>query len=422
MTGASSPPDGSRPLALLSAPGSRGDVNPMVAIGRELKRRGYDVAISLAEPYVEVAENAGLQAHSAIDRATFDAMLGDKRVWNFVFGMRRVLSAVAAEYAEPHVEWIRSLYRPGRTVLVSHPLDFGSRVFRDLEPNCPLVDIHLAPVMLRTKEDPPQLTPAGVGPGRMRATFDLTYWIADRLILDQILGKPINRLRVRLGLPSVKRLMHQWWLSPDAVVAMYPDWFAPATKGFLPQLHHTGFPLQDFSEVSFEAPSDQPVVFTGGTANRHSRAFFDGAKNACVKLGVPGILLASHEECFPTDLPDGVRPMHYAPLGKLLPHCRAIVHHGGIGTTSQALACGVPQLIRPMAFDQFDNAAKVCALNAGRRLRRDKDLESTLRSLLGDDSIRATLAELTDRSDLGAGAVNAVDTIERVTNDANDKL
>ncbi|MEL6108086.1 MAG: nucleotide disphospho-sugar-binding domain-containing protein [Planctomycetota bacterium] len=413
---------GSKPLALLSAPGSRGDVNPMVAIGRELTRRGFDVAISLAEPYVEVAENAGLQAHSSIDRTTFDTMLGDKRVWNFVFGMRRVLSAVAAEYAAPHVEWIRSLYRPGRTVLVSHPLDFGSRVFRDLEPNCPLVGIHLAPVMLRTKEDPPHLTPWGFGPGRTRATFDLSYWIADRLVLDRILGKPINRLRRRLGLPSVRRLMHEWWLSPDAVLAMYPDWFAPATKGFLPQLHHAGFPLEDVSDVEFDAPSNRPVVFTGGTANRHSRAFFERAQNVCVKLNVPGILLASHEDCFPSKLADCMRTMRYAPLGKLLPHCRAIVHHGGIGTTSQALACGVPQSVRPMAFDQFDNAAKVIALDAGKRLRRDEDLKSDLGALLKDKTIEASLTELSQRSSLGAGAINAADRIERVLNAANGKF
>jgi len=49
--------DSSKPLAILSAPGSRGDVNPMVAMGRELIGSGFDVAISVAEPYAKVIMN-----------------------------------------------------------------------------------------------------------------------------------------------------------------------------------------------------------------------------------------------------------------------------------------------------------------------------------------------------------------------------
>ncbi|MEE2780612.1 MAG: nucleotide disphospho-sugar-binding domain-containing protein, partial [Planctomycetota bacterium] len=53
------------------------------------------------------------------------------------------------------------------------------------------------------------------------------------------------------------------------------------------------------------------------------------------------------------------------PLSQLLPHAAALVHHGGIGTTSQALATGIPQLIMPMAFDQPDNADRVQRLGVG---------------------------------------------------------
>jgi len=65
-----------------------------------------------------------------------------------------------------------------------------------------------------------------------------------------------------------------------------------------------------------------------------------------------------------------------------LPHCAAIVHHGGIGTTSQALAAGIPQLIRPMAFDQFDNANRIEKLGCGRWLRNDRNLANELQQIL----------------------------------------
>jgi rhamnosyltransferase subunit B len=54
----------------------------------------------------------------------------------------------------------------------------------------------------------------------------------------------------------------------------------------------------------------------------------------------------------------------------LLPQVAALVHHGGIGTTAAALAAGIPQLIAPFAFDQFDNAARTVRLGVGQSSAR----------------------------------------------------
>ena len=56
----------------------------------------------------------------------------------------------------------------------------------------------------------------------------------------------------------------------------------------------------------------------------------------------------------------------------MLPRAAALVHHGGIGTTSQALAAGCPQLIMPMAHDQRDNAHHVADLRAGDWIKRSR--------------------------------------------------
>ena len=68
---------------------------------------------------------------------------------------------------------------------------------------------------------------------------------------------------------------------------------------------------------------------------------------------------------FPPQLPRRVVTARYAPFSKLLPGAAAIVHHGGVGTTSQALRAGIPQVVVPMAFDQFDNAQRVYNLSCG---------------------------------------------------------
>ncbi len=64
-------------------------------------------------------------------------------------------------------------------------------------------------------------------------------------------------------------------------------------------------------------------------------------------LGARGIFLTSKKEDIPEKLPKTIKPFSFLPLGKILPSCKAIVHHGGIGTLGQALKAGIPQLLRP---------------------------------------------------------------------------
>ena len=75
------------------------------------------------------------------------------------------------------------------------------------------------------------------------------------------------------------------------------------------------------------------------------------------------------------------------------------MHHGGIGTTAEALRAGVPQVIVALAYDQFDNAARVEALGAGALVgggaagARPRALAAALRRLLADDAVRAGCAQ-----------------------------
>ena len=68
------------------------------------------------------------------------------------------------------------------------------------------------------------------------------------------------------------------------------------------------------------------------------------------------IFLSRHREHIPANLPPTIRHFDFIPFSQLLPHASALVHHGGIGSCSQALASGVRQVIMPMAHDQPDAA------------------------------------------------------------------
>ena len=107
----------------------------------------------------------------------------------------------------------------------------------------------------------------------------------------------------------------------------------------------------------------------------------------------------------------------YVPHSALLPRAAAVVHHGGIGTSAQALRAGVPQLVVPFFADQHDNAARLGRLGVARSLRRGRydaaRAAGRLRALAGGAHAGA-VARAADRiaGEDGAGAAAAV--IERV--------
>ena len=105
---------------------------------------------------------------------------------------------------------------------------------------------------------------------------------------------------------------------------------------------------------------------------KHANQFFLDCIGACQKLGRLGILLTQHPEQLPDEIPQDIRYYAYLPFSQVLPHAVALVHHGCTGTTAQAIATGIPQVIRPMAHDQPDTAARVEKLGIGVALNPDK--------------------------------------------------
>ncbi|HTL30525.1 MAG TPA: nucleotide disphospho-sugar-binding domain-containing protein, partial [Tepidisphaeraceae bacterium] len=241
--------------------------------------------------------------------------------------------------------------------------------------NFPLASVHLAPSIFRSVEDPPAI--AG-GPPRIAPKFIHRFvnWFGDHFVVDPSIGPRLNELRKELGLAPVKGIFRDYWHSPDCVIGMFPDWYAHSQRDWPKQTILTGFPLFDESGLNDLSPGvldflragEPPVVFTPGSAMWQGKHFFRASIEACRRIHRRGILLTRHAEQIPKNLPDGIIHVPYAPFSQLLPHAAALVHHGGVGTSAQAMRAGVRQLVTPMAHDQFDNAARMKRLGVARVL------------------------------------------------------
>jgi rhamnosyltransferase subunit B len=355
---------------VLTPVGSAGDVHPFVGIGRGLAARGHDVVVVTAAPFEAAVTGAGLAFHPAATAAEFDAVSRHPDLWHPVRGLRLLLREIGSHLRTAYAA-LQELCEPGRTVLVGHSLSLSNRVFEEIH-GVPAATLHLAPSIFRSDYLQPAHAPGRDGSAWPRWLKRTAWWAADRLLMDPPIVPALNAWRRELGLAPVDRVFRHWLHSPQRVIGLFPDWFAPPQPDWPAALRLTGFPLYDESDrhaVSVEVQrfldaGDPPVVCTPGSANQTGGAFFRAVLGACERLGRRAILLTRYPQQLP-DLPPSALHGAYVPLSALLPRSAALVHHGGIGTLAQGLAAGVPQVTMPMGFDQPDNATRLERLGVG---------------------------------------------------------
>jgi len=295
-------------------------------------------------------------------------------------------------------------YVPGRTVALTSALGFAGRCAQE-KLGIPLISIDLQPMVMWSKYESPII------PGLVTWAppwFKQMQFQLGMMFLNRLLGPRINPFRAQLGLKPVKDF-YQWIHSPLAVIGLYPDWYATPQRDWPSQMRLTQFPLwneQDGEPLPedverFLTAGSPPIVFTPGSANAHGRAFFVEAAEACRRMSRRGMLFTRFPESLPRALPEGVEHFTYAPFTSLLRRTAAISHHGGIGTTSAALAAGIPQLIMPLAHDQPDNLARLKRMQVGDGLvpkkYRAAAVAEKLSRLISSPEVQASCAEVAKR-------------------------
>ncbi|HTU18473.1 MAG TPA: glycosyltransferase [Gemmataceae bacterium] len=355
---------------LLVSMGSMGDLLPFIALGRALRARGHDVTVLSNGYFRDMAEKEALRFVEVCPAEEHVNRTRQRSGWSFwrsfkegggnlLEDMPRVYEAIATHYV------------PGETVVAAAGLMFGARIAQE-KLGVPLATVHLSPLCFRSVHDEiawPRWMPLAV----RQAIFG-----AIERGIDRLFGVAINAFRSRLGLPPAVRILSDWWNSPQLVLGLFPDWLSPAQKDWPANTLLTGPPLYDsfqpFTQEceleAFLSAGAPPLVFSHSSATENAQRFFVDSVAVAQSLGCRAVLLAPHGEQIPRPLPDGVCQLPYVPHSLLLPRASALVHHGGIGTSLQALAAGIPQLIVPIFLDQPDNGRRLERLGVAATVRR----------------------------------------------------
>lgn len=411
---------------LLATLGSYGDVNPYLALGRELKRRGHSVVLSTSSFYRADAEREGLDfapmrpeadpADKALMAALMDPRSGSETV---VRGF--VMPAVRDSYED-----LEKAAR-GADLLVSHMLTYAVPLLAE-KTGRPWVSTVLQPLLFFSPHDPPVVPNAPwLAALRPFGPAVNSAWIAAAKVVSRGWAAPVRALRRDLGLPPGPDPLFHGHVSPHGMLALFSAAFGPPQPDWPRGVKVCGFPFLD-SDIggarsldpalsAFLEAGPPPLVFTlGSFAVNVAGEFYARAAEAANRLGRRAVLLAGPAADAMTGLPSGVVAARSAPYHLLFPRAAAVVHSGGVGTTAQALRGGRPQVVVPHAHDQFDNGARVERLGAGRVVLPSRlvggRLERVLGPLLEDAGARRRAAEIGSAIAGERGVENACDAIE----------
>ncbi|MBY0291211.1 MAG: glycosyltransferase [Mycobacteriaceae bacterium] len=411
---------------VLASWGSRGEVEPCAAVGRELLRRGHEVCIALPPDLVWFAEAAGLDAVAY--GPNIDAIVDAYRdFWTCFFGAPwrlRDLARFAGDMSKPVMEHrdemsatLASLAEGADLLITGTNLEEGAAANVAEYHDIPLATLHWFP--LRANGRLLSFLPARFGRAAMRAFWSI-HWRLSR--------KAEDAQRRQLGLPNAtgpwsQRITERGSLEIQAYdEACFPGLAAEWAK-FGRQRPFVGaltmeWPTDADDEVaSWIAAGTPPIFFGFGSIPVESPANTVAMiSEACVKLRQRALICSGSSDFNQISHSEHVKVVRAVNYAATFPLCRAVVHHGGAGTTAIGLRAGVPTLILSTDLNQTLWGARLKSLKVGTARRfsatTQQSLIDDLRKILSPQYI-ARAREISSRMTKPADCIaSAADFVE----------
>ncbi|MCA2323183.1 glycosyltransferase [Mycobacterium intracellulare] len=410
--------------------GTRGDIEPCAAIGRELLRRGHEVCMAVPPDLIALVESAGLAAvpYGPDTRAYMEAQ---RRFWTCFFRscwrirdlikLGLEVSALSIRLWEEVCATLTSLADGADLLFTTIPCEQAAANVAEYY-DIPLATLHYYPVRANG-----QLIPVLPGP-LIRAGMKVSKWLSWRM------NKGFEDAHRReLGLPKSTSPTHRRIAERRSLeIQAYDEFCFPGLaaewakwdrrRPFVGSLTMDLVTDADDRARAWIAEGAPPICFAFGSIPvEFPAATVEMISQACAQLGERALICAGV-----TDYSNGRHSDHVKVVGavnyaEIFPICRAVVHHGGAGTTAAGLRAGVPALVLWTEHDQPFWGAQVKRLRAGasRRLSTttQESLVSDLRRILTPECIaraREIATQMTKPDESASAAADLVEDFARL--------
>ena len=420
-----------RTIAMYPEPGAWGPTNNLVAIGQVLRNRGHRVVFVVEESFRTELEARGFEealmrtsAPPAQEEAVGEA-------WS------EFIRVTAPEFRKPTIEQLETVIQPIWAELVSaaeYSHDRLMSIWNDVSPDIivsdnvtgfPAVTLAGVPWVRMVSASPLELPDQDLPPVFSGyPTNDRTGWLdfsAEYRRLHDPLIERLSEFNQNCGAAPLPPGQFQYE-SPWSNMYAYPlelDYLRASPLG------DTWSRLDSSVRVA-DAPFDiAERVGTEGSLIYLSLGSLGSVDVALMQRLIDTLSETSHRVIV------SMGPLHgqirlapnmygeaFLPQTAILPHCDLLITHGGNNTLGEAFTFGLPAIVLPLFWDQYDNAQRVHELGFGVRLDTyafDPDhLRTTIDDLLADASLRARMKQIASRVSGTNGQITAADTIERI--------
>lgn len=410
--------------------GSRGDVQPYIALSKGLHQAGHTVRLITHESYEAQTKAHGVpfwpvagDVQEVIQSPEMRELLGKGN-------MLAINRATAKHVQRVVLDWQRDSLAAcrGMDLLVAGVggLYLGLAMAQKL--GLPLLEAHVFP-FTPTAVFPAPLFPtwvAKLGRAATRLTYHLMRQImwqgvrrADNLARQQVLDLPRAPFWGPYRSEAIKNSTVLYGISP-AVLPKPIDWDE--------KTHVTGYWYLD-AATDWHPPADlvrflqagPPPVYIGfgSMTARNVAETADLLAEAILRSNQRAIVALDWDDIPNYPLPDTIYPLKSAPHDWLFKQVTAVVHHGGAGTTAAGLRAGVPSFIVPFFGDQMFWGKRVFALGVGphpvaRKKLTSEALSEALRVMQSDTGMRQRAADLGAKIEAEDGVARAVALIEQM--------
>jgi len=417
---------------VLSNIGTYGDINPLIALALELKRRGHTPIMALPGVYQSRIAPIGLEFHAIRPDIDPTNNVLVEMVYDIKHGTEHGLrDFLFPSLRQTYDDLLDAATNPARAdLLLLGELNYAGPIVAEIT-GIPWASYVLAPLSFFSAFDPPVLPPYPKlakadkrVPGFGRVIKRVARFVSRKW------PEPIYELRKELGLPRGENPLFDAKHSPYLVLALFSRVLGTKQKDWPPNTVITGFAFYDADAGNAKLPAnleqfvangEPPVVFTlGSAAVLAAGDFYEVSAKAAMELGKRAVLLIGTDpRNRPREkMPESICIAEYAPYSKLFSSASVVVHQGGVGTTAQCMNAGRPMLIMPYSHDQPDNARRMKRLGVAKVIQKSdytpRSVTRKVRAILDDPELAQKATAVAEELHTEDGVKTACNALERL--------